>query len=627
MVKCKRMNKGIRDFGKGPHKLNLGCGNVYLAGHINIDKVMPESGKVDLLQDICNLSMFSAGSCSQISAYHVIEHLPRRQVLPALKLWHLLLKNEGELVLELPDFDRIAHRYLLGDQSVLEQIFGNQKHAGQFHYWGYSPQTMRLDLEAAGFKQVKLKDPTDYHASEGPCMRIEATKLARTEFHLETTNCCTRKLNRCAYCADDDSRQTGYLDLDLAGHIVDQIASLHSDPKEILLFLSGEPLLHKSVGQIIRTSNRAGTTVIHTNADVLNRETAFRLIDAPLGRLHVNLHLDPLTGSANLHAMENLRKFLHLNNHRVHTVIQGIVPRPHAMPKSDSVREDFPGADEIRFRRPHNWASQDSIAGAMNSFASSIGICRFLQENVAITWNGEVLVCCADLNGEWVIGDLKKEPLRSIDLKLDEILARQRRRDPIPELCSKCERYKDRHALESENGASASRLLKQLLKEPPDSSHALPNSFPQAQIEQLISYCTKLRENGRTMEALRWVTKMLKVPRLREAPDLFFSVVYQAGSICEERGRLKESLVYFESILQEANNAEVRFTGGALFHMAAIHERRGDKEIAVRLLRQCLDILPHHAAAAGRLRKLKYFEGNAPSSKSDDTQENRYQIL
>jgi len=427
--------------GNPPYRLHLGCGAAYLPGHINIDIRMPSTGKLDLQADVRKLP-FKPNSCKEIISFHLFEHLSHRDAQKALCHWFRLLQNNGKLIMELPDFDAAVHGYLLGNEEFLKNVFGNQINQYQVHYWGYNFHRLKKELEEVGFKQVVRKKAVDYHTESEPCFRIEAVKLARSNFHLEVTNVCTRSGKRCRYCADSDTRKTGYINLDLADKILKQIGELNSERKVIFLFLSGEPLLHPEIGEIIRMAGVVGKTIIHTNADVLTEEKALEIINSGLSEICFTLHEMSDTGEVSAKAVENIKRFLKINDHQVRSKVQRIIPFPEEMPSEKDVMREFRGVDVVHFRRPHNWVRDGSIDGAKRIEDKPPFTCGFLHSNIAIAWDGRVFVCCGDLNGEWTIGDLKKEDLKEIDIRLDVILERQINGEDIPELCSQCERYK-----------------------------------------------------------------------------------------------------------------------------------------------------------------------------------------
>lgn len=422
------------------HKLHLGCGTVYFPGYKNIDWKMPSTGKLDLRADVRSLP-FENRSCSEIISFHLIEHIPRPDVKKTLQHWFRLLANNGKIIMELPDFDKTVDAYLMGNDKYLIYVFGSQKGEGQIHYWGYNFKRLKKELEEVGFKNVVEKDPVDYHSKGSPCFRIEAIKIARSQLHLEATNICTRSKNRCIYCSDNDTRKTGFLDLALAEEILDQFNKLNSEPKLIRPFLSGEPLLHPEIGELIRMCKKVGKVEIHSNADVLTKEKGIEIINAGLDRIYFTLHKRPDIGKVPEETIKNIKQFLTINDHQVETWIQIIVPHPEKIPDEEKVRKRFYGIDRIKIRRPHNWAKRNSVKGSGKIWTTSPFSCEFLHDNLAVYWDGRVTVCCADLNGKWIIGDLRKETLKEIDQKMDKILNRQLDGAPIPELCSGCERY------------------------------------------------------------------------------------------------------------------------------------------------------------------------------------------
>ncbi|RJP75644.1 MAG: methyltransferase domain-containing protein [Candidatus Zixiibacteriota bacterium] len=158
----------------GPLRLNLGCGTRQREGCLNLDLV--PSPAVDLACDSRRLP-FPAGSVSGIECYHMIEHLPRYDCLKALYEWNRVLEEGGELVIECPDFDAAVRDYVAGKRYRINNIFGLQRHPGDFHHFGYSFELLKEYLEGVGFGLVRREPPTDYHTAEEPCLRLTAVKL------------------------------------------------------------------------------------------------------------------------------------------------------------------------------------------------------------------------------------------------------------------------------------------------------------------------------------------------------------------------------------------------------------------------------------------------------------------
>lgn len=98
-------------------KLNLGCGNNYLQGYINVDR-MP--GIADIVHDLDEIPYpWPDNSVDEILMRHVLEHLQDiRKVMD--ELWRLL-RPRGQLVLYVPHFSHF-------------QALTHPEHRHAFHY-------------------------------------------------------------------------------------------------------------------------------------------------------------------------------------------------------------------------------------------------------------------------------------------------------------------------------------------------------------------------------------------------------------------------------------------------------------------------------------------------------------
>jgi predicted SAM-dependent methyltransferase len=156
-----------------PICLHLGCGSQRFENFINID--MKRTPATDYVCDIAKLPCRDI-SVQRIEAYHLIEHIPHPDAPIVLAEWFRVLTPGGHLVLECPDFDAAARRYLDGDDRMLASIYGWQRYPGDTHYIGYNADRLSALLRAAGFSEVKEEPAQDYHAAEEPCLRLVATR-------------------------------------------------------------------------------------------------------------------------------------------------------------------------------------------------------------------------------------------------------------------------------------------------------------------------------------------------------------------------------------------------------------------------------------------------------------------
>jgi glycosyltransferase involved in cell wall biosynthesis len=146
-----------------PLRLHLGCGTERRDGWVNIDA--NPAVKPDVVARAHQLGMFADGSVDAIEACHLFEHLPLHEARAALKEWARVLRPGGELLLELPNFEAClrvmgqAHDARGNDLGMIG-IFGwpqgvEKDGDGMAHRWGWSPATLRAELEACGFGHVE----------------------------------------------------------------------------------------------------------------------------------------------------------------------------------------------------------------------------------------------------------------------------------------------------------------------------------------------------------------------------------------------------------------------------------------------------------------------------------------
>ncbi len=86
-----------------PRKLNLGCGEDFKEGYVNVD--FHSHVSIDVQHDLNSFPYpFEAASFDHILASHVLEHLDRPFVV--MKELHRILKPGGTLIVKVPHFSR-----------------------------------------------------------------------------------------------------------------------------------------------------------------------------------------------------------------------------------------------------------------------------------------------------------------------------------------------------------------------------------------------------------------------------------------------------------------------------------------------------------------------------------------
>jgi SAM-dependent methyltransferase len=146
----------------GTRRLNLGCGNDYREGYVNVD--MNAYHKTDLVSDVTWLESIEDCSCSEVVAQDVLEHIPRARATTALREWNRVLKVGGKLSLRVPSLSHLLgllispHRQSVQQQKNLIQcLYGTQGYEGDFHFNGFTEITLRHELGDAGFELADLR--------------------------------------------------------------------------------------------------------------------------------------------------------------------------------------------------------------------------------------------------------------------------------------------------------------------------------------------------------------------------------------------------------------------------------------------------------------------------------------
>jgi predicted SAM-dependent methyltransferase len=156
-------------------KLHLGCGGVRLEGFLNVD-VRPDAKAADEVHDLTKPWPWESGSVDEVHAFHVLEHLTRKEGKHFCQEAARVLKEGGLLVLELPNAKAAAYQYAVeGDDGRADNLWGLQRNEYDFHRWGYYPGSLERLLRPMRFR-TRVMEATDYHAQDEPCFRVEAIR-------------------------------------------------------------------------------------------------------------------------------------------------------------------------------------------------------------------------------------------------------------------------------------------------------------------------------------------------------------------------------------------------------------------------------------------------------------------
>ncbi len=277
--------------------------------------------------------------------------------------------------------------------------------------------------------------------------------------YLEITNVCNL---RCSFCPGT-RRPRGFLSPEGFRTLAER---LRPHTRYLYLHLMGEPLLHPDLEELLAIAARLDFFVMLTTNGVLLPEREALLRSSPaVKKVSVSLHsfqgepegfpsyLDGCLSFARNAAGDGKRCALRLwnlengpsredqwLNRAVLERMESFFPRPW--------KEDWQGTTLApgvflewgeRFRWP---GLSGAPGGAAPPSSGTSGFCHGLRDHVGVLWDGTVVPCCLDHDGEIPLGSLYRQ-------SLEEILASPRaraiydgfsRRRAVEPLCRTCGR-------------------------------------------------------------------------------------------------------------------------------------------------------------------------------------------
>jgi predicted SAM-dependent methyltransferase len=147
--------------------MKLHIGGLQVKEGWKILNIMNDEG-VDFIGDISDLSQFSNNSIDEIYASHVFEHLSHKKIDGTLDGIHRVLRPGGTFQISVPDMDRLFSLYLNPNTSkqmrffLMCVIFGGQNDPFDFHYFGWSEDTLSDAFTRHQFREVKRVENFGY---------------------------------------------------------------------------------------------------------------------------------------------------------------------------------------------------------------------------------------------------------------------------------------------------------------------------------------------------------------------------------------------------------------------------------------------------------------------------------
>ncbi len=143
--------------------LNLGCGDDIRPDFVNID--VSDYPGTDVVGDVRDLNMIQDESVDFIVAQHLLEYIPRHNMISTLLLWKSKLKHEGVLEIRVGDIAAMAKSLVLNDiqdgrgvsnEMIISLLYGRQKDEYDIRFNGFSKPYLEGVLTACEFEIINV---------------------------------------------------------------------------------------------------------------------------------------------------------------------------------------------------------------------------------------------------------------------------------------------------------------------------------------------------------------------------------------------------------------------------------------------------------------------------------------
>jgi radical SAM protein with 4Fe4S-binding SPASM domain len=274
---------------------------------------------------------------------------------------------------------------------------------------------------------------------------VDKTLCVIDRVNIELTNYCN--LN-CLWCAGSGEREKGYMDLDTFTTILDHLSSYPIIVHEIHLYNVGESLLHPDFCKFVEflgKLKKKPKIVLVTNATLLS-DSIMDCIITSKGIDVIQFSVDGGTketfewlrrGAKWDDTINKINRFLEKNDKTIKT---GLITIDMGAHFSEEFKKIIEKVDIFDFRPPHDWTGHEEMKEFNYKRTFNPHPCWHIQNNLVILWNGDVTVCCADLQGRGIFGNILVQKIEDLwkGERLTIFRKQESGRKKDVDLCSEC---------------------------------------------------------------------------------------------------------------------------------------------------------------------------------------------
>jgi radical SAM protein with 4Fe4S-binding SPASM domain len=314
---------------------------------------------------------------------------------------------------------------------------------------------------ASSFVQKHIKKPA-IHGELGEMLALHALP---TTIRIETASACNLRCQHCTTGVAYDSTDRRVMRMDTFERVLHQVRETPSISRAIL-YLGGEPLLnkhHATMCRRVKDETQIEVTKFVTNAMLLDQDWCDKLCDAKVDQIEVSIdgHSPEENNQIRLRSdYATIRKNLLMlrrtfDERGVKTNIRicnvqfrqtNIVEHPaRAATPPEFLVNDFPGFQINSFYAmvwPGMRAEDTGLSNLHLVETKPSKFCDHPFFDFAVRANGDIVLCCYDISGKHVVGNIHKDDFVSlyesptyVDLRRAMI---RRDENAVPDVCKRC---------------------------------------------------------------------------------------------------------------------------------------------------------------------------------------------
>jgi len=249
------------------------------------------------------------------------------------------------------------------------------------------------------------------------------------QVQIETTSVCN---SACITCSHKTMvRPKTHMDFDLFKKIIDDCAQNKRYIKKMGLFFMGEPFLAPDIFKEITYAKSKGikNLFLISNGSILNKEMAEKVLNSGLNeiifsidgatketfeKIRVGLNFEQVISN-----ITNLLKLRKQFNKTKPKVIIDMVVTPNGKNEVNQLKKKWQNlADQVIIRSMHYFEgiNENLIIYAKKKTEKIKGDfpCPYLWKSFTIFQNGQVSLCCMDVNGRNIVGDVNQSSIKDI---------------------------------------------------------------------------------------------------------------------------------------------------------------------------------------------------------------------